>query len=110
MIATTLSRHHCHGFKHAHNEQKLDLVIFLVLVLESKARYFFPTQKDELKNYMYADSLEKLKLDEDGKIGYTYKCMGTGFWALRQHDFRASIEAITFEVITVCFFLFASSS
>lgn len=54
-------------------------------------------EKDELKNYMYADSLEKLKLDEDGKIGYTYKCMGAGFWALRQHDFRASIEAITYE-------------
>ena len=34
LIATTLSRHHCHGFEHAHHEQKLDLF----LVLESKAR------------------------------------------------------------------------
>ena len=30
MIATTLSRHHCHVFEHAHNEQKLDLVLVLV--------------------------------------------------------------------------------
>ena len=41
LIATTLSRHHCHGFEHVHNEQKLALVLVLVLVLvfvlESKA-------------------------------------------------------------------------
>ena len=67
-----------------------------------KMYIFFAAQKDELKKYMYEDSLEKLKLDEDGKIGYTYKCMGAGFWALRQQDFRASLEAITFEVISVC--------
>lgn len=53
---------------------------------------------------MCAECLEELKLDEDGKIGYTYKCMGAGFWALRQNDFRASLEAITFEVISVFFF------
>ena len=55
-------------------------------------------QKDELKKYMYAETLADLELDEDGKIGYTYKCMGAGFWALRQDDFRTSLEAITFEV------------
>ena len=33
LIATTLSRHHCHGFEHAHNEQKEDLVVVLVFVL-----------------------------------------------------------------------------
>ena len=37
LIATTLQCHHCHGFEHAYNEQKLDLV--LVLVLESKGPY-----------------------------------------------------------------------
>ena len=44
--STTLSRHHCHGFEHAYNEQKLPLVFVLVLVLvfvlvfvlQSKAR------------------------------------------------------------------------
>lgn len=59
----------------------------------------FPEQRDELKSYMYAKCLSDLQLDEDGKIGYTYKCLGAGFWALRQHDFRSSLEAITFEVI-----------
>ena len=39
LIAPTLSRHHCHGFEHAHNEQKLELVLVLVLIFESKARY-----------------------------------------------------------------------
>ena len=30
--------HRCHGFEHAHNEQKLDLVLVLVVVFKSKAR------------------------------------------------------------------------
>ena len=29
------------GFEHAHNEQKLDLVLVLVVVFKSKARYCF---------------------------------------------------------------------
>ena len=48
---------------------------------------------------MFAKSLDELKLDENGKIGYTYKCMGAGFWALRQDNFRAALEAIAYEVI-----------
>jgi len=47
---------------------------------------------------MFAKSLDDLKLDEAGKIGYTYKCLGAGFWSLRQNDFRAAIEAVAFEV------------
>ena len=49
---------------------------------------------------MYAKSLDDLNLDEAGKIGYTYKCLGAGFWSLRQNDFRAAIEAVAFEVST----------
>lgn len=47
---------------------------------------------------MFAKSLDDLQLDEAGKIGYTYKCLGAGFWSLRQNDFRAAIEAVAFEV------------
>ena len=47
---------------------------------------------------MYKECLEGLKLDEAGKIGYTYKCLGAGFWSLRQTDFRASLQAITLDV------------
>lgn len=61
------------------------------------------SSQEELKQYMYADSLADLKLDESGKIGYTYKCMGSGFWSLRQNDFRASLEAIAYEVIYLFF-------
>lgn len=47
---------------------------------------------------MFCTSLDDLRLDESDKIGYTYKCMGAGFWALRQNDFRAALEAIAYEV------------
>ena len=50
---------------------------------------------------MFAKSLNDLQLDESGKIGYTYKCMGAGFWALRQENFRDALEAIAFEVMRV---------
>lgn len=47
---------------------------------------------------MFAKSLKNLQLDEHGKIGYTYKCLGAGIWSLRQDDFRAAIEDVAFEV------------
>lgn len=47
---------------------------------------------------MFAKSLENLQLDEHGKIGYTYKCLGAGIWSLRRDDFRAAIEDVAFEV------------
>ncbi|XP_033106510.1 uncharacterized protein LOC117108566 isoform X2 [Anneissia japonica] len=51
----------------------------------------------ELRRHMFADSLDDLNLAEVGKIGYTYKCLGAGFWAFRQDNFRDAIEAITME-------------
>ena len=47
---------------------------------------------------MFCTSVDDLRLDDSDKIGYTYKCMGAGFWALRQNDFRAALEAIAYEV------------
>ena len=46
---------------------------------------------------MYCQDISELKLDERG-IGYTYKALGAGFWALRQIDFRKALETIVFEV------------
>ncbi|XP_033106592.1 uncharacterized protein LOC117108617 isoform X2 [Anneissia japonica] len=51
----------------------------------------------ELRRHMFANSLDELNLAEVGKIGYTYKCLGAGFWAFRQDNFRDAIEAITME-------------
>ena len=48
---------------------------------------------------MYPEQLEDLDLDEDNKIGYTFKTMGAGFWALNQKDFRKALTKITMEVI-----------
>ncbi|XP_078679053.1 uncharacterized protein LOC144914764 [Branchiostoma floridae x Branchiostoma belcheri] len=54
-------------------------------------------QVDELRWYMDPRQLEELQLDAPGVIGYTYKTLGAGFWALRQDDFRVAIERITME-------------
>jgi hypothetical protein len=40
--------------------------------------------RKELDEYLWAESLDKLKLDEQSSIGYTYKALGAGTWALRE--------------------------
>ena len=45
---------------------------------------------------MYVGDIRELKLDEKEKIGYTFKTLGAGFWALRQNHFRSALEAIVF--------------
>ena len=47
---------------------------------------------------MYATKLKDLHLDEHKAIGYTFKCLGAGFWALRQDDFRKALTELTMEV------------
>ncbi|XP_019633344.1 PREDICTED: uncharacterized protein LOC109476765 [Branchiostoma belcheri] len=54
-------------------------------------------QVDELRWYMDPRQLQELQLDAPGVIGYTYKTLSAGFWALRQDDFRTTIERITME-------------
>ncbi|KDQ20018.1 hypothetical protein BOTBODRAFT_125553 [Botryobasidium botryosum FD-172 SS1] len=39
---------------------------------------------EELHAHLSVSSLDELKLDELEAIGYTYKCLGAGVWALRQ--------------------------
>ena len=46
---------------------------------------------------MYARSLSELQLATGNAIGYTFKCLGAGFWALRQNDYRTALEAIVYE-------------
>lgn len=40
----------------------------------------------EAANFINPESLSWLELSEGGKIGYTYKCMGAGFWALHEYN------------------------
>ncbi|XP_046563707.1 uncharacterized protein YegU-like [Haliotis rubra] len=54
-------------------------------------------QKKELKKYLECEKIKNLKLCELGKIGYTYKCMGCGLWALKQKDFRKALQTIVME-------------
>jgi hypothetical protein len=44
----------------------------------------FRRWQSEMRAYCAADTVEALKLDEGRKIGYTFKCIGSGVWALRQ--------------------------
>ncbi len=60
--------------------------------------FFLSLQHKELKQYMFEEKLKSLNLDEEDKIGYVYKCMGSGFWALKQHDFRTAIQSLLLEV------------
>lgn len=53
---------------------------------------------DELLDAIYASDLEQLRLDDNDNIGYTFKALGAGFWALKQTSFRKAIEAVTMEV------------
>ena len=55
-------------------------------------------QQKEFEKYLRSHSLYDLYLDEYGKIGYTYKTLGAGFWALRKSDdFESGINQVTFE-------------
>ena len=45
---------------------------------------------------MFETKLDKLKLGES--IGYTFKCLGAGFWAFKQKNFRTAIQQVTMEV------------
>ena len=50
--------------------------------------------------YMNAQNVVSMKLDEPNAIGYTFKTLGAGFWALRQNDFRQAITELTMEVMS----------
>lgn len=52
----------------------------------------------ELRACATASSLRELALDEPRAIGYTYKCLGAGLWALRcDEGFASAMRAITAE-------------
>ena len=57
----------------------------------------FLLQKKELYAYMFEKKLQNLKLGEF--IGYTFKCLGAGFWVFKQRNFRNAIQQLTMEVI-----------
>ena len=55
-------------------------------------------QQVELKDHMNASSLDKLKLYDQHTMGYTYKALGAGFFALRNSkDFREMLLKVIME-------------
>lgn len=71
------------------------------LIIDSyeHAKQCLQTEEDRqlLWKYMTCTKIKELQLDEKGKIGYTYKSMGSGFWALKQDDFRTAIQKVVFQ-------------
>ncbi|CAH1264864.1 Hypp3077 [Branchiostoma lanceolatum] len=53
--------------------------------------------RQELMTCMQVRDLRTLHLDETDTVGYTYKALGAGFWALRQRSFRDTIIQIAME-------------
>eukprot|EP00928_Gymnodinium_smaydae_P077453 TRINITY_DN6080_c0_g1_i2.p1 TRINITY_DN6080_c0_g1~~TRINITY_DN6080_c0_g1_i2.p1 ORF type:complete len:417 (+),score=83.21 TRINITY_DN6080_c0_g1_i2:64-1251(+) len=50
---------------------------------------------EEMETHATAETLEALKLDEQRRIGYTFKCLGAGFWALSSsNSFRDALNAV----------------
>ena len=77
----------------------MDFIVFSSILLTVHIFQTIPEYPaEDLHKYMNVKNLEDLNLTEPYKIGYTYKCLGAGFWAFRQKDFRTAIEALTREV------------
>ena len=55
-------------------------------------------KKEELLSYLKCTDIKKLKLDEQERIGYTFKSLGAAFWAFKQKDFRKAITKIVMQV------------
>ena len=47
---------------------------------------------------MACKKIKELKLAEYPTIGFTYKCMGAGFWALKQDNFQKAMIKVVMEV------------
>jgi len=70
----------------------------LITFCYEKAAKLLPQEShQELKENIFATDLEPLDLDETGKIGYTYKCLGAAFYALATGiNFEQIITEITY--------------
>lgn len=68
------------------NGLTIDIESILNTSLERGVKYLTTSEeKEELVHFTDpTNDLSALCLDEAGKIGFTYKCMGVGLWALRQ--------------------------
>ncbi|XP_046841598.1 ADP-ribosylarginine hydrolase Tri1-like [Xenia sp. Carnegie-2017] len=84
--------------KYLLNNGKQDVVTITKIAYEhAKKEIVDERHIKELKHHISAKTPQELELDDRKKIGYTFKCMGAGFWALRQNDFRKAIQTLTME-------------
>ncbi|KAK3101241.1 hypothetical protein FSP39_002045, partial [Pinctada imbricata] len=97
-VSTAVSLMLQRNLRHLKKNEHYD-VEALVEECYTYASRLLPTYAEvkELKYYMYPNSLKDLHLDEPGRSNFTYKALGAGFWALRQKNFRQSIQDIVLE-------------
>lgn len=55
--------------------------------------------KEELLTFASVCDIEELTLDDPTGIGYTFRCMGAGLWALRTSEREKNIQSILQELV-----------
>ena len=69
------------------------------------------TARAELQRYLTVSDVSALQLDEPKSIGYTLKCAGAAFWALRSGLSFREVRVVFFSVCCVgCVFALAWTS
>jgi len=71
--------------------------IIAVAQKHAEAELSDATHLDEFRQLLSTKSLRAFSLDAGKAIGYTYKTLGAGIWALRQNNFEAAVTALTLE-------------
>ncbi|KAK3739518.1 hypothetical protein QZH41_016189, partial [Actinostola sp. cb2023] len=93
-IALMLQGKHCHGSNYLYNVQDICNQAYEYACGELETT----EQKEELHKHMFAKSLADLGLCVGRAIGYTYKCLGAGFWVFRNcNDFRHGLTELIME-------------
>eukprot|EP01100_Stratorugosa_tubuloviscum_P014832 TRINITY_DN815_c0_g1_i1.p1 TRINITY_DN815_c0_g1~~TRINITY_DN815_c0_g1_i1.p1 ORF type:complete len:399 (-),score=213.57 TRINITY_DN815_c0_g1_i1:70-1266(-) len=62
----------------------VDIKQLLEAAKQHSLTYVSDQHREEFLYHLNATTLDELKLDESAKIGYTLKCMGSGFWGFVQ--------------------------
>ncbi|XP_064606280.1 uncharacterized protein LOC135471129 isoform X2 [Liolophura sinensis] len=87
------------------SKEEYDVEGILKEAFENAVQHVFKDLDDkaekekELRKYVFHDSkrLKDLHLGAPNSIGYTYKCLGSGCWSLRQKNFEVAMQSLVME-------------
>ena len=72
----------------------MESIVRPALTRASKVSDLTDDFKEEMLRYAEAQQISDLALDDRRTIGYTFKCMGAGLWALRQSETGESFRSV----------------